>query len=371
MSAPDAAGAALPTQAQLAEVVKTASARRPGAYVDTVTSQALMNAPPPRGSIVRTTERPEAGITEWTLSNGATVVLKPTALKADQILFRAVAPGGTSLASDADFRSARVADDAVRAGGVGAFSVVTLEKMLAEKAVAWRPSSARSMKASGRVFYTTGSETCSSSSICITQPPDPTAFAAIVGQSKAFVSRGEPGRRVQPDHRGALSGNHLRRQPETPSTIDQWNLPQALAFYRARFADASNFTFVFVGSFTIDAIRPLVETYIASLPATHAKETWRDVGIAPPSGKIEKTINMGIAPKSNVAILLSAPFQYDASHKLAMRAVTMLLQSRLFDTFGRTSADGRITANFGSRNIPGPSTRSESSGRAIRPGPNR
>ena len=62
-----------------------------------------MDAPPPRGTIVKTTVVREAGITEWTLSNGATVVLKPTTLKEDQILFRAAAPGGTSLASDADF----------------------------------------------------------------------------------------------------------------------------------------------------------------------------------------------------------------------------------------------------------------------------
>ena len=78
-----------------------------------------MDAPPARGTIVKTTPRPEAGITEWTLSNGATVVLKPTKLKEDQILFRATAPGGTSLASDADFIPARVADDVVTAGGVG------------------------------------------------------------------------------------------------------------------------------------------------------------------------------------------------------------------------------------------------------------
>ena len=77
-----------------------------------------MDAPPARGAIVKTTARPD-GITEWTLSNGATVVLKPTTLKEDQILFRAFAPGGTSLASDADFIPARTADDVVPAGGVG------------------------------------------------------------------------------------------------------------------------------------------------------------------------------------------------------------------------------------------------------------
>jgi zinc protease len=105
-----------------------------------------------------------------------------------------------------------------------------------------------------------------------------------------------------------------------------------MAFYKARFADASNFTFVFVGSFKPETIKPLVETYLASLPATNAHETWRDLGIAPPSGVVEKTVEMGIAPKSEVAIVFSGAFPYDDSHRLAMRALTMVLQSRLFDT---------------------------------------
>jgi zinc protease len=130
----------------------------------------------------------------------------------------------------------------------------------------------------------------------------------------------------------ALSRNSPRRQPETTATVDQWNLGKSLAFYKARFADASNFTFVFVGSFKPDAIKPLVETYIASLPATRARETWRDLGIAPPTGVVEKTVEKGIAPKSQVAIVFSGPFEYDEQHKLALRAMTLVLQSRLLDT---------------------------------------
>ena len=90
VTAPEATGVALPDQAQLAAVVKTASARRVDRYVDIAADQPLMEAPPARGTIAKVTPRPEAGITEWTLSNGATVVLKPTTLKEDQILFRAV-----------------------------------------------------------------------------------------------------------------------------------------------------------------------------------------------------------------------------------------------------------------------------------------
>jgi zinc protease len=129
-----------------------------------------------------------------------------------------------------------------------------------------------------------------------------------------------------------LSGNNPRRRPETPANVDQWSLDKSLAFYKARFADASNFTFVFVGSFTPDAIKPLVETYLASLPATHTHQSWRDLGVTPPSGVIEKTVEKGLAPKSQVAIVLTGPFEYDDPHRLTLRTVTLLLESRLFDT---------------------------------------
>ena len=63
--------------------------------------------------------RRRPAITEWTLSNGVRVVLKPTTFKQDEILFRAFSPGGTSLASDQDFVAAETADQVVAQGGLG------------------------------------------------------------------------------------------------------------------------------------------------------------------------------------------------------------------------------------------------------------
>ena len=335
VSAPEAAGVTLPSETELAAVVKAASAKQLQAYVDTGAEQALMDAAPARGSIVKTTTRP-AGITEWTLSNGATVVLKPTTLKEDQILFRAVAPGGTSLAPDADFIPARVADNVVPAGGVGRFSALMLDKILSGKAVAVTPfiddieqgmaggSTPQDLEAMFELMY-----------LRFTQPrADPTAFGAMASQARSLLANqmASPDVVFNQTIEAALSGNNPRRQPETPATVDQWNLAKSMAFYKARFADASNFTFVFVGSFTPESIKPLVETYIATLPATHAHETWRDVGIALPAGVVNKTIEKGIAPKSEVAIVFSGPFEYDDAHALALRAMTFVLQSRLLGT---------------------------------------
>jgi zinc protease len=334
VSAPEAAGVALPDQAQLAAVVKTAMGKRVEPYVDVDAGQSLMDKPPARGTIVKTTPRP-GGVTEWTLSNGATVVLKPTTLKEDQILFRATAPGGTSLASDADFISARAADDVIPAGGVGRFNDATLDRMLAGKAVAVVPyfgeiaegltggSTPQDLETMFQLLY-----------LRFTQPrADPAAFAAIVSQRKGLLANqlASPDVVFNRTLYSTLSRDHLRRQPETPATVDQWDLTKAMTFYKARFADASHFTFVFVGSFTPEMIKPFVETYVASLPATRAGETWRDLGVTPPVGVVEKTVEKGIAPKSQVAIVFSGPIVYDDAHLLALRTMTLLLQGRLFE----------------------------------------
>ena len=336
VSAPDAAGIVLPNEQQLAAAVRAASANRLTAYVDTAAGQTLMESKPAAGTVVKTKEHPEAGITEWTLSNGATVVLKPTTLRENQILFQAFAPGGTSLASDADFVPARAAGEVVPAGGVGRFSGVTLDKILSSKALAVVPfineleegmgggSTPQDLETMFQLLY-----------LRFTQPrADPTAFAALASQERALLANQMASPEVVFNQAilAVFSGNSPRLRPQTPATVDQWDLGKSLAFYKARFADASNFTFVFVGSFTPNTIRPLVETYLASLPATHAHETWRDLGITLPSGIVEKTVEKGIAPKSEVTLVFSGPFEYDDSHALALRTMTQLLESRLFDT---------------------------------------
>lgn len=330
---PEAAGRVPPSESQLAAAVETASTRAVTAYVDSGAGKALMERPPAKGRIVKTALK--GNVTEWTLSNGATVALLPTTLKEDQILFRATAPGGTSVASDTDFFAARVADDVIPAGGAGAFSETAIDRLVNGKAVAVQPfideiregmqggSAPRDLVTMFQLIY-----------LRFTAPrADPTVFAAMQARALALLAdqSASPDVLFEQTLAAALSGNHPRRQPETPATVAKWNLDTSLAFYKGRFADASNFTFVFVGSFTLETIRPLIETYIATLPATHARETWRDRGVRPPGGVVQTMVRKGIAPKSEVAIVFSGPFEFTPQNRLALQTATLVLQGRLSD----------------------------------------
>jgi len=357
---PEVAGRVPPSASDLAAAVDAASAAAVTAYVDADAGRALMEHPPAKGRIVKTALKGD--VTEWTLSNGATVAVLPTTLKADQILFAATSPGGTSLASDADFFSARVADEVIPAGGVGQFSEVVLDKLLSGKSLAVQPfigeiregmrggAAPRDLEAMFQLLY-----------LRFTAPrADPTAFAAQKGRTLAMLAdrSASPDVLFEQTLASALSGNHPRRQPETAASVAKWNLDTSLAFYKARFADAGRFTFVFVGSFTLDAIRPLVETYIASLPATGGRETWRDVGVTPPSGIVETTVRKGIAPKSEVAIVFTGPFEFTRANELALQTATILLQSRLNDAIReQLGATYAISADSDTARYPRPEYR--------------
>ena len=92
----------------------------------------LASTPTP-GLVIATRAIPELGVTEWTLSNGVRIVVKPTDFKADEVRLAAFAPGGTSLAPDADYESAHYAGAVTGQGGLGTFDATALRKMLAGK----------------------------------------------------------------------------------------------------------------------------------------------------------------------------------------------------------------------------------------------
>jgi zinc protease len=133
VEAPEKQGVVIPDQAKLAAVLKSAGSKDLKAYVDSASGSALLEGAPAAGTVTKTVTKEAIGVTEWELSNGVRVILKPTNFKEDEILFRATSPGGTSLVTDADYATASSADSLVAAGGLGKFSAVDLNKMMSGK----------------------------------------------------------------------------------------------------------------------------------------------------------------------------------------------------------------------------------------------
>ena len=336
VEAPEKPGLTIPDQAKLAAVIKAAATKDLKPYVDSAAGTILLEAAPTAGTVTRTVTKEALGITEWELSNGVRVILKPTDFKEDEILFRATSPGGTSLASDADYIPASSATQVVTAGGLGKFSIVDLEKMMSGKIANVTPfinevqegltgnSSKKDLETMFQLIY-----------LRFTQPrADANAFNVQTTQLKTLLANqsAAPEFSFSKALLAARYQNHLRRQLATIETIDHWNLDKSMAFYKDRFADASDFTFVFVGSFDVPTIKPLVEKYLGSLPSIRRKETWKDVGVRTPNEVVVKRVEKGVEPKSISAIVFSGPFEYNQTNRVAIHAMSEILQRRLLET---------------------------------------
>jgi zinc protease len=123
--------------------------------------------------------------------------------------------------------------------------------------------------------------------------------------------------------------NHKRRQPTTPESLLAVDLDKAMTFYKERFADASGFTFVLVGSLDLERTKKLAETYLGSLPSSNRKETWKDPKVDFPSGVAKKEIVKGSEPKSRVDLTFHGKETWSVDTDNDIRMLGEVLRIRL------------------------------------------
>jgi zinc protease len=304
-------------------------------WTDDVADRQLLPTPPAPGKVTGETTIAAIGVTEWTLSNGAKVVVKPTDFAIDEVHLDGFSPGGTSLAPDATLDSALNASAIVAQSGLGDLTAAQVDKLLSGVVVdvdtyvgelserVRAQASAQDLETMFQLLY-----------LKFTAPRrDETAFAAWKAQSLEWV-RGwnfDPDRGFFDDLTRFVTKNHPRRRSPNAKRIAKVKLDDALAFYADRFADAGDFTFVIVGNVDLAALRPLVERYVASLPSTGREETWKDLGITYIDGVRTRTVHRGREPKAYVRLFFHADDTWSRDAELDAGVLADALDMRLFD----------------------------------------
>jgi zinc protease len=335
VSLPEKEGVRTPTEGDLLAVFDAAQKKEVAAYADRTSDRPLVPTPPERGRIVAERRIPEIGVTEWTLSNGARVVLKPTDFKEDELLFAATSPGGTSLAPDSLYVPALTATGVVQQGGVGELDLIELGKRLSGKLVGVGPSIGELREGFSGGGSPKDLETLLQLvHLYFTAPrADSTAFLAYQARARESLRNraASPEAAFQDTLRVALFRNHPRARPTTSETFEQMDLARSLAFYRERFADAGDFTFYFVGSIDPEKLRPLVESWLAGLPSTGRQEKGRDVGMRYARGVVRKTVRRGVEPKGRTQLLFTGPMEFSRERVGVLQALSEVLRLRLRD----------------------------------------
>jgi hypothetical protein len=287
-TSPAKPGVTLPDSVALVNAIRTVIASNVAPYTEKVAGGALVANPPRAGRIVSERKIPRVGVTEWKLSNGVRVLVKPTDFKADQILMSAYSPGGSSLLPDSLFYQAGSAEMIPLASGVGALSATDLQKYLAGHIVQVAPnvgtlresiaggSSRKDLEMMLQLTY-----------LYFTQPRyDSAAVNTLIGRFKDYFRNisGNPESAFNDTLQVTLAQHAFREKPISSELIGLTDGAKSYRFYRDRFSDAGDFTFVFVGAFDPDSLKPLVAQWLGGLPATGRKESWRDVDASPPKG---------------------------------------------------------------------------------------
>jgi zinc protease len=306
------------------------------AWRDDMSGRELMPRRPQAGSVTSKREIPEIGVTVLSLSNGAEVWLKPTDFKNDQVLITSYAKGGTSLASPSEYYEAALSPSLVGIGGVGGFTPIELEKLLPGKLV--DASAYMSLYTHGLSGSSTPRDLETALQLLhlhFTAPnrtPDTFELlkrrlsAALANQSQS------PGAVFSERLRRVNTMDHYTSRSMTVDDVEKLQAGVMQNYYDARFANAADFTFFVTGTFSIDAITPLITTYLASLPSRGtSKAAIGDVRLQFPPKVKRETVNKGQEPKSLTVMTFFADTGLDEIRMHRARAAATALETRLRD----------------------------------------
>ena len=333
VQAPEKTKAELPTEAQILTALKNAGTGVT-AYVDNSVNKPLLEKKPVAGKVTAEKKIDAIGVTEWTLSNGVKVLLKPTDFKNDQILFTSFSKGGTSLAPENDFYSADMVS-IIPQSGVGAFNPTQLDKLLAGntgRAGAYVDalyqgfngnSSPKDLETALQLVYAYA-----------TNPrKDAEIFNRSLSEYKVVIANknASPTSLFADTVQAVLASYNKREMPASLADLEKVSLDKAFAFYKDRFADANEQTFVFVGNFDANTIKPLIETYIGGLPSLNKPKNFVDTGVRPPKGKVSKTVYKGLEDKATVELFIHGVFEYTAENNVQLDALKSALEIKILE----------------------------------------
>jgi len=333
LNAPEKQGLSNPGEPALKSIFDSAETKDILPYEDGASEEPLLENLQTYANIISETPVDELNISIWTLSNGIKVILKPTDFKNDEILFQGFSPGGNSLVENSQYRSSRAATEIISISGLGEFDLNTLNKKLAGKVVSVFPyikelseglvgnASSRDMETMFQMIY-----------LYMTRPrKDSSAYLSYKSRMQGFIENrfSDPEAAYYDTLQVTLGNYHYRKRPWSMEMLEEIDPADYYNIYLDRFSDAGDFTFVFVGSFDPDTLRPFIKTYLGSLPSAGRKEYWKDVGVNIPEGIIKKTVYRGIENKSRVSLTFSGDYNWTRESNYAISSMASVLRIKL------------------------------------------
>lgn len=294
----------------------------------------LLEAAPTGGAITAETQDTALGITRLSLSNGVKVILKKTDFRNEQVVMRAVRLGGTSLYRPEDDINGRLSTAIVSSMGWGAHSPAALSHILAGKSLAL------SIGMSEHTEHVSGGAAPGDLETLLqaiylrftSVRRDEDLFKSFINKQLEATrdAMARPAAVMADAVRTTLYANHPR-VPGMPSqdALRNITLDRSIALFKERFSSARDMTFIFVGNVDPVTFKPLLATYLGSLPTGEIPVGVKDLGIRPVTGVVKKEVRRGKHDQSVISLNFTGPATYSNAERIRFRALVEIVKMRL------------------------------------------
>ena len=337
ITGPEKEGISLPKEQDIKNAISLVRSSKIEAYVDNLAGKKLIEKEPVPGKVIKSSTNSAMGTTEWILSNGARVIFKPTDFKEDELTLSAYSIGGYTAADNSTIPSAQVLSNVVSEMGIGSFSRTDLNKMMAGKRVSVSPTifgeregfngymSPKDLETGLQLIY-----------LYFTQPRwNETDFKTWIDKMKNnYINMQSDPRKAYSDTLTLMFSNHNKRfRPMTYKLLDEVSFEKIKAFYKDRFCDPGDFTFMFTGKINPDNVKPLFEKYLASLPTVKRKDVFKDDGVRLPKGKVINDFSHeNKTPRTSVYVNYNGTWKYTPEDILYLATIRHILELRYVET---------------------------------------
>lgn len=330
MFGPDKNTFKMPTNSSIENAILKAQKQHYTPYKtqNTLTERLITKLPKP-GSI--SSERTyKYGYTEFTLSNGLKVYVRPTNFEPDEVNLKLFSLGGKNIYPDSEMPNLTYLMAGATIGGVGQYNDLTLEKMLAGKTATVTPfidNDTRGMSGTSNVKDT--KTLLELVYLYFTQPrKDPQAFKNLMEQQQEFLTNAHVNPMLAYNdtlHKVAYATNRMASMDK--EQLKRVNYNRIMHIYKELFANAANFKLILTGNININKLRPLLCQYIATLPSNNTKET---IGTYEPKlvdGKKTYIFHKKqTTPTAITTIVIKGKMEYNNRNELLMDAIGQLLR---------------------------------------------
>ncbi len=336
LEAPAAVKDQLPDSTQLLQALVTAGNRPVTAYEEKAVSNNLLDKDPVAGTTTTESSNAKIGTTNFTFSNGVTVTIKPTTIKNDEIRLDAWRPGGFHKFPLTDKENAKNAAILVQEMGVKDLSPTDLRKYMAGKTLSVQPyineneegiegnSSVKDFENFLQLIY-----------LYFTQPrKDESLFRSFISKQKAsveFISKNPQASYQDTLNKIIYTNDPWRETIPKASDYDKINADRSLAIYKEIFGNASGMHFTFVGNIDPVKSKPLLEKYLAGLPAVPIENSFKDVGTRMIKGPVDIAIKRGKESQALINLFFEDSTTYNRDNRLQLAALIEALNIEIIE----------------------------------------